>query len=101
MYVTDHDDTVAEPFPELPGGIWRSTSNSWIGGSTALYDTDSRAIEEGLFWKYDYNHDGHVEHWRWLWPKSRSNWPTYVKVAENPDDLRDLRRVQQALPLLN
>jgi len=36
-------------------GIWRSSSNSWIGSSSAPYDTTTRPIQEGLLFKYDYN----------------------------------------------
>jgi len=40
--------------------------------------------------------DGHVEHWKWKAPKIFQGvfWPT-----ESPEDLSDLQRLQQCLPL--
>ena len=40
--------------------------------------------------------DGHVEVWKWRWKKRFSPKQSYWKVAENPDDLADLERLQQA-----
>jgi prepilin-type N-terminal cleavage/methylation domain-containing protein/prepilin-type processing-associated H-X9-DG protein len=42
--------------------------------------------------------DGHVEKWKWKWPKNFNNRTTYWKAAENAEDLADLRRLQEALP---
>jgi prepilin-type N-terminal cleavage/methylation domain-containing protein/prepilin-type processing-associated H-X9-DG protein len=41
--------------------------------------------------------DGHVEKWKWLWPKSFKNKQSYWKRAENQADLTDLRRLQKAI----
>lgn len=35
--------------------VWRSTPDSWIGCSSAPHDTDTRAIEPGLLFQYDFN----------------------------------------------
>jgi prepilin-type N-terminal cleavage/methylation domain-containing protein/prepilin-type processing-associated H-X9-DG protein len=196
LYVNDHNDRVPPNLSSNTGGIWRSTPDSWIGGSSALFDTDTHAIEQGLLFRYDYNRslqtyrcpgdrsrvrtvqgrelaqsrtrsfsmsgclggresevqrvvqrlsdvpqpaglfvfvdeqedsiddahfltwpepddrwvnvpagrhsqvgnlsfaDGHVEHWKWKWPKTFKNKQSYWKQAENAADLADLRRLQ-------
>jgi prepilin-type processing-associated H-X9-DG protein/prepilin-type N-terminal cleavage/methylation domain-containing protein len=38
--------------------------------------------------------DGHVEYWKWLWPKKFSSWG---QAATNELDLRDLRRLQESV----
>jgi prepilin-type N-terminal cleavage/methylation domain-containing protein/prepilin-type processing-associated H-X9-DG protein len=46
--------------------------------------------------------DGHVEVWKWKWPKQFRRKQSYWKRAESPADLGDLRRLQSAtLPVLN
>lgn len=40
--------------------------------------------------------DGHVEHWRWKWPKTFKMKQSYWKTAENEHDLADLRQLQKA-----
>ena len=203
MYINDHDDFVP-PNRSENAGIWRSTRDSWIGWSSAPYDTDFRAIKDGLLFKYDYNRsvaiyhcpsdkshvlhmdksetndlrtrsysmsgclggrsnevqttvsrdsqipnpailfvfidehedsiddahfltwpdpderwvnmpadrhgqcgvlsfaDGHVEKWKWRWPKQFKLKESYWKRSENESDLADLRRLQTAiLPVAN
>jgi prepilin-type processing-associated H-X9-DG protein len=46
LYVTDHNDCVPPNRSINMNGVWRSS---------ALYDTDTRAIQEGLLFRYDYN----------------------------------------------
>jgi prepilin-type N-terminal cleavage/methylation domain-containing protein/prepilin-type processing-associated H-X9-DG protein len=41
--------------------------------------------------------DGHVEHWKWKWPKSFQKKQSYWKKAENAADLEDLRRLQNSI----
>ena len=36
-------------------GVWRSTPDSWIGSSSAPDDLDTRPIQQGLLFQYDYN----------------------------------------------
>jgi prepilin-type N-terminal cleavage/methylation domain-containing protein/prepilin-type processing-associated H-X9-DG protein len=55
MYVDDHNGFVPPNRALLTNGVWRSTPDSWIGSSSAPHDTDTRPIEEGLLFKYDYN----------------------------------------------
>ena len=200
MYVGDQSDRVPPNRSALVNGIWRSTPDSWIGNSSAPYDTDFTAIEQGLLFQYDYNRsvalyhcpadksrvrdlqtgkdlpllrtrsysmsgclggrtnevqntvafasqipvpaglfvfidedqdsiddahfltwpapddrwvnlpadrhnqsgvlsfaDGHVESWKWKWPKQFKVKQSYWKRAENAADLADLRRLQGAI----
>ena len=55
MYVNDHNDFVPPNRSTLSNGVWRSSRDSWIGNSSAIYDADTRAIEGGLLFRYDYN----------------------------------------------
>ncbi|MEK7676967.1 MAG: hypothetical protein AAB676_14135, partial [Verrucomicrobiota bacterium] len=41
--------------------------------------------------------DGHVEKWKWKWPKQFRKKQSYWKRAESPADLSDLRRLQLAI----
>ena len=41
--------------------------------------------------------DGHVEHWRWLSPKNGMS-EGNPQAAANPQDLKDLERLQEAVP---
>jgi prepilin-type processing-associated H-X9-DG protein len=55
MYVGDHNDSVPPNLSEWTDGIWRSSPDSWIGGSSAPHDGHTEAIEHGLLFRYDYN----------------------------------------------
>ena len=55
MYAHDHDDQVPPNRSTYVNNVWRSTPDSWIGGSSAIYDTLTVPIQEGLLFKYDYN----------------------------------------------
>ncbi len=84
----------------------------------SFIDEDHRSIEDGNFgiWRpSDYRNnlwlnlpsdrhkrganlsfvDGHVEKWKWKWPKKFSN---FNQPAANADDRDDLRRLQLAIP---
>jgi len=39
--------------------------------------------------------DGHVEYWKWYWPKQAD---VQTKLTSNSHELRDLRRLQDAVP---
>lgn len=62
MYVDDHDGFVPPNRSANTNGAWRSSPDSWIGGSSAPHDADTRAIEQGLLFKYDYNRSLHTYH---------------------------------------
>jgi len=55
MYANDNNDFVPPNRSTHTNGVWRSSPDSWIGNSSALYDTDTRGIEGGLLFRYDYN----------------------------------------------
>src|SRR5437867_3572459 len=55
MYVDDHDGFVPPNRAGNTDGAWRSSPDSWIGYSSAPHDADTRNIENGLLFKYDYN----------------------------------------------
>lgn len=41
--------------------------------------------------------DGHAEQWKWQWPKKFTPKQSYWKLAESPQDLNDLRRLQASV----
>jgi len=44
--------------------------------------------------------DGHVEQWKWRWPKRFNKKQSYWKRAENEADLADLRCLQESITQL-
>jgi prepilin-type N-terminal cleavage/methylation domain-containing protein/prepilin-type processing-associated H-X9-DG protein len=40
--------------------------------------------------------DGHVQYWKWFWPKKPD--PTGTRLTSNGHELRDLQRLQNAVP---
>ena len=62
MYVNDHNDGLPNNESYDNKGIWRSTPGSWIGNSSALYDTDFEPIKLGLLYQYDYNRSVKIYH---------------------------------------
>ena len=55
LYVEDNDDKVPLNIAAPITGVWRSTPNSWIGDSSAPHDPDTTRIENGSFFKGNYN----------------------------------------------
>ena len=55
LYIEDNDDKVPLNIAGSITGVWRSTPNSWIGDSSAPYDPDTTRIENGSFFKGNYN----------------------------------------------
>jgi prepilin-type N-terminal cleavage/methylation domain-containing protein len=62
MYIGDHNDYVPPNRSVLTNGVWRSTPDSWIGNSSAPFDTDFGPIENGLLYQYDYNRSVAIYH---------------------------------------
>ena len=62
MYVDDHQDRVPPNYSLLTNGAWRSTSDSWIGNSSAPHDADTLPLQSGLLFKYDYNRSTALYH---------------------------------------
>ena len=55
VYVEDNDDKLPLNTAAPITGVWRSTPNSWIGDSSAPHDPDTARIENGSFFKGNYN----------------------------------------------
>jgi prepilin-type N-terminal cleavage/methylation domain-containing protein/prepilin-type processing-associated H-X9-DG protein len=55
MYVNDNNGFVPPNRSRLVGGVWRSSPDSWIGNSSAPFDSSFDNIKNGLLFKYDYN----------------------------------------------
>ncbi|MHC4324175.1 MAG: type II secretion system protein [Planctomycetota bacterium] len=55
LYLEDNDDKVPLNTAAPITGVWRSTPNSWIGDSSAPFDPDTTRIENGSFFKGNYN----------------------------------------------
>jgi prepilin-type N-terminal cleavage/methylation domain-containing protein/prepilin-type processing-associated H-X9-DG protein len=62
MYADDHQGRVPPNLSLLTNNIWRSTPDSWIGSSSAPYDTDTLPIQQGLLFQYDYNRSLAIYH---------------------------------------
>jgi prepilin-type N-terminal cleavage/methylation domain-containing protein len=199
LYIDDHGGKLPENYADLSTGVWRSSSNSWTGPSSAPFDLDDSPIRQGTFFRLGYirspgtfrcpaddseargrngksagvprsrsysmngnfagrpeeaqlvfdrenltyspsqvfvfidehedgiddaqflvwpnpddrwvnlpadRHDrngilsfadGHLEQWKWKWPKQFKKKQSYWKRAENAADLADLRRLQEAI----
>jgi prepilin-type N-terminal cleavage/methylation domain-containing protein len=54
MYVDDHGGKLPENYADLSTGVWRSSSNSWTGPSSAPFDLDDSAIRQGAFSRLGY-----------------------------------------------
>lgn len=102
--------------PESLTGIL--TKFSQIPQPTKVFtflDENENSIEDGLFlfykepsliWQNSSTHrhnegqnfafaDGHVEHWKW---RSRRHHAGYAEMANTPEEIVDIRRLQAALP---
>ena len=55
LYVEEHDDKVPSNKAALTNDVYRSDPNSWIGDSSAPHDPDATRIENGAFFKGNYN----------------------------------------------
>ena len=62
LYVADHDDKVPLNIAAPITGVWRSTPNSWIGDSSAPHDPNTAQIENGAFFKGNYNRSMKLYH---------------------------------------
>ena len=54
MYVDDHGGKLPENYADLSTGVWRSSSNSWAGSSSARFDPDDSAIRQGSLFRLGY-----------------------------------------------
>jgi prepilin-type N-terminal cleavage/methylation domain-containing protein/prepilin-type processing-associated H-X9-DG protein len=100
----------------LPGNVVRcSELLPSPAGIFVFLDETPNIIDDGVFllypepadfWQNGPSHrhgqsanlsfaDGHCERWKWLY---RNDIPTYAQTAANAQDLKDLKRLQAALP---
>jgi prepilin-type processing-associated H-X9-DG protein/prepilin-type N-terminal cleavage/methylation domain-containing protein len=63
-----------------------------LPGSPGWWDNPSDRHSRGANLAFA---DGHVEYWRWQWPKPNKQWSL---PAANAQDREDLRRIQNAMP---
>lgn len=54
IYVDDHAGLVPENYSDTSTGVWRSSSNSWAGPSSAPHDKDTNALRQGTFYRLGY-----------------------------------------------
>ena len=54
MYVDDHGGKVPLNYADLSTGVWRSSSNSWAGPSSAPFDPDDSAIRQSSLFRLGY-----------------------------------------------
>lgn len=62
MCVDDNNDELPSNMAAVTNGIWRSAPDSWIGDSSAPHDPDTSRIENGLFFRYQYNRSMRLYH---------------------------------------
>lgn len=55
VYIADFSDGLPPNGYQYDGKAYRSEVDSWIGDSNAVLDTNSAAIERGLFYRFHYN----------------------------------------------
>jgi prepilin-type N-terminal cleavage/methylation domain-containing protein/prepilin-type processing-associated H-X9-DG protein len=95
--------------------VTKLTQMTNTSGLFLFLDEDSQSIDDGAFGTYPFpstqwdnlpssRHDqgvdlsfidGHVQRWRWRWPKIFTG---YYAEAANAQDLLDLRQLQSAIP---
>jgi prepilin-type processing-associated H-X9-DG protein len=82
MIVDEHEDSI----DDAHFLTWPDPDDRWVNMPA------DRHNRSGVFSFAD----GHVEIWKWKWPKQFKNKEGYWKRAENAADLDDLRRLQRA-----
>jgi prepilin-type processing-associated H-X9-DG protein len=86
VFIEEHEMSVWESgFMVLPREQFTLASGSW---SSTPSDRHGRGCNLTFA-------DGHVEYWRWLWPKAAN---LANQFTGNSKELRDLRRLQSAVP---
>jgi len=89
VFIDTHEDAIIDP----TFGIYPPDSENYLTYfRNAWLDIPAQRHSKGANLSFV---DGHVEHWRWRYPKV---FYTYGQYASHPDDLRDLRRLQSCIP---
>lgn len=86
VFIEEHEASIwAGAFNVTPKDKFSLASGSWTS-------TPSDRHNQGCNLSFA---DGHVERWKWFWPKSVN---LNNKLSVNQHELRDLRRLQEAVP---
>lgn len=89
VFIDTHEDAIVDP----TFGVYPSDSAYYFGYfKNAWLDMPAQRHSKGANISFA---DGHVEYWRWRYPKI---FYTYGQYASNSDDLKDLRRLQSCIP---
>lgn len=67
--------------------VWRSPDDRWVNMPADRHNSGANLSFA----------DGHVESWRWKWPKDYWKQVEFWKPVEGQEDLEDLRRLQSVI----
>lgn len=89
VFIDTHEDSIVDPtfgiYPPDMQMYFTYYRNAWL-------DMPAQRHSRGANISFV---DGHVEYWKWRYPKI---FYTYGQYAANSDDLKDLRRLQSCIP---
>jgi prepilin-type processing-associated H-X9-DG protein/prepilin-type N-terminal cleavage/methylation domain-containing protein len=86
VFIDTHEDAIVDPtFGIYPVGTYSGFGECWV-------DLPADRHNKGANITFV---DGHVEHWRWASSKKFNSWG---QPPQNAGDLKDLRRLQKAIP---
>lgn len=89
VFIDTHEDAIVDPtfgvYPADSDGVLSYYRNAWL-------DIPAQRHSKGANLSFA---DGHVEYWRWRWPKV---FYTYGQFVANSEELKDLRRLQACIP---
>lgn len=83
VFIDEHEDSI----DDAHFLTWPNPDDRWVNMPSGRHDQVGNLSFA----------DGHVEHWKWKWPKTFKQKQSYWKRAENPLDLADLVRLQSAI----
>jgi prepilin-type N-terminal cleavage/methylation domain-containing protein/prepilin-type processing-associated H-X9-DG protein len=83
VFIDEHEDSI----DDAHFLTWPDPDDRWVNMPTDRHNQSGTLSFA----------DGHVEAWKWQWPKTFKEKQSYWKRAENESDLADLRRLQTAI----
>lgn len=87
VFIDTHEDSI------LDAHFGLCQPNSYFG--SVWFDLPANRHNQGANLSFA---DGHVDHWKWAWPKTYQRTPQSVANAQ---DLKDMRRLQSAMKPMN
>ena len=84
VFIEEHENSIQDGFWEF-SFVGGDGSDSWL---SLPADRHNHGCNLSFA-------DGHVESWKWLWPKQFAGYPT---PDANNQDLHDLRKLQASCP---